>query len=280
MQVFGHIDGVSEGQTFNTRLEVKEAGLHKHHIGGISRILGVGCDCIVLSGGYSDDIDNGDIIFYTGEGGRERNSRIQTFNQPFERGNLDLSKNKYSGDPIRVIRGSNLNSDYAPSDGYRYDGLYSLDDYWPVIGNNGFRVWRYKLIKIGDYLPPKNNQTTQRRRITTNSIIRNPAIPERLKEIYNYTCQICNIRLEVNGNPYAIGAHIKGLGSPHNGPDSQDNMIILCPNDHYLFDAFGFSINDDFTLIGKEGSLNLNTSHHINLDYIKYHRECYKISSM
>ena len=63
MQVFGHIDGVSEGQTFNTRLEVKEAGLHKHHIGGISRILGVGCDCIVLSGGYSDDIDNGDIIF-------------------------------------------------------------------------------------------------------------------------------------------------------------------------------------------------------------------------
>ena len=280
MQVFGHIDGIIEGSTFNSRLEVKEAGLHKHHIGGISRVLGVGCDCIVLSGGYSDDIDEGDVIFYTGEGGRERDSRIQTFNQPFIRGNLDLSKNKYSGNPIRVVRGSNLNSHYAPTNGYRYDGLYKLEDYWPIIGNEGFRVWRYKLVKTGDYLPPAENQKAQRRTITTNSRVRDPSIPERLKEIHNHTCQICGIRLEVNGNPYAIGAHIKGLGRPHNGPDSEDNMIILCPNDHYLFDAFGFSINDDFTLIGKEGSLDLNVSHSVNLDYIRYHRKCYKIASI
>ena len=280
MQVFGHINQIAEGAIFNSRLELKEAGLHKYPIAGISRILGIGCDCIVLSGGYSDDVDEGDVIFYTGEGGRERNSRIQTFNQPFIRGNLDLSKNKYSGNPIRVVRGSNLNSYYAPTNGYRYDGLYELEAYWPIIGNQGFRVWRYKLVKIGDYLPPRESQKPQRRIITTNSPVRNPSIPEALKEMHNYTCQICGIRLEANGNPYAIGAHIKGLGTPHNGPDSQDNMIILCPNDHYLFDAFGFSINDDFTLIGKEGSLDLNISHNINLDYIRYHRKCYRIASI
>ena len=69
-QQFGEIQGYPEGSVFNSRMQIKNAGLHKYHIAGISRVLNVGCDCIVLNGGYVDDRDYGDEILYTGEGGR------------------------------------------------------------------------------------------------------------------------------------------------------------------------------------------------------------------
>ena len=75
---------------------------------------------------------------------------------------------------------------------------------------------------------------------------KNTNIPKILKKDYDFKYQVCDIRLEANGIPYAIGAHIKGLGTPHEGPDIRENMLILCPNCHYLFDAFAFSIADDF----------------------------------
>ena len=101
----------------------------------------------------------------------------------------------------------------------------------------------------------------------------------RLKEQYDFTCQVCDIRLEANGIPHAIGAHIKGLGRPHEGPDLKENMLILCPNDHHLFDAFAFSIKDDCSFIGRDGSLTVHPRHNIGLEYIRYHREKYEIAS-
>ena len=280
---FGEIEGYSEGSTFNTRMEIKHAGLHKYHIAGISRVLDIGCDSIVLNGGYVDDRDYGDEILYTGEGGRPEGSPRQTFDQPFTKGNLDLSKNKNANLPIRVIRGSkHFEEEFAPSSGYRYDGLYYLVDYYPDIGEDGFRIWRYKLVKeINTDLPPSRGSDTPapRSETTTNQIQRNTRIPQQLKEDYDFKCQVCDIRLEANGVPYAIGAHIKGLGAPHNGPDVKENMLILCPNDHYLFDAFAFSINDDFTFIGREGALSIHRRHNIGLEYIRYHRSKYDIAS-
>jgi len=282
MQVFGHINGYPEGSSFHDRNEIKAAGLHKYHINGISRMLGVGCDCIVLNGGYIDDRDNGDEVLYTGEGGRPEGSAVQTFDQPFTKGNLDLSKNKFTRDPIRVIRGPKLrDSDFAPKDGmYRYDGLYYLEDYWPDIGKDGYRIWRYKLVKVDNSIipPSASNIQTTRKPVTTNRINRDQSIAKILKKKHDFTCQVCGVRLESHGQPYAIGAHIMGLGEPHNGPDREDNMLILCPNDHYLFDAFAFSINDDYSLLGREGSLRTVLSHKIDKKYLAYHRERYKIA--
>jgi hypothetical protein len=34
-------------------------------------------------------------------------------------------------------------------------------------------------------------------------------------------------------------AHIRPLGAPHNGPDTLDNTLCLCPNHHVLFDHGG-----------------------------------------
>ena len=76
---FGEIEGFPEGSVFDKRSEIKAAGLHNHPVNGISRVAGIGCDCIVLNGGYIDDKDFGDKILYTGKGGRKDNSNRHSF---------------------------------------------------------------------------------------------------------------------------------------------------------------------------------------------------------
>ena len=293
---FGHIEGYPEGSVFKDRKQIKSAGLHKYPINGISRVLGVGCDCIVLNAGYVDDEDNGTEIIYTGEGGREGEGQTKhTFDQPFTKGNYDLSRNSLSGLPVRIIRGPKLrNSEYKTNNNYRYDGLYYVENYWAEEGKDGFRVWRYRLVKKDGFeipkteninIPKTNANETKRRISQTNTIIRDPEIPKTLKALHDCQCQICGIRLEANGKAHAIGAHVKGLGKPHNGPDSSDNMIILCPNCHYLFDEFAFSINEDFSFLGYDGVLENNPTfrlitkkgHIINQEYISYHRDQYNL---
>jgi putative restriction endonuclease len=56
-----------------------------------------------------------------GAGGRSLNSTDQ--------GNLTLARSSIEGLTVRVVRGVNLESPYAPRGGYRYDGLYLIDDY-------------------------------------------------------------------------------------------------------------------------------------------------------
>ncbi len=32
-----------------------------------------------------------------------------------------------------------------PLEGYRYDGLYTVEDYYPDTGDDGYRIWRFRL---------------------------------------------------------------------------------------------------------------------------------------
>ena len=100
----------------------------------------------------------------------------------------------------------------------------------------------------------------------------------KLKELYDYTCQVCGIRLATPIGAYAEGAHIRPLGEPHNGPDSSDNLLCLCPNHHVLFDLGAISLNDDLTLIGLPGRLTQNPRHKLNIENLRYHREHYSNS--
>ncbi|MDP6968374.1 MAG: HNH endonuclease [Gammaproteobacteria bacterium] len=64
------------------------------------------------------------------------------------------------------------------------------------------------------------------------------------------------------------------MGRPHNGDDSTNNLLCLCPNHHVLFDKGMFSIADDLTLLGSEtGKLTIKPSHNISLICLKYHRD-------
>ena len=56
--------------------------------------------------------------------------------------------------PVRVIRGYKLDSPYAPREGYRYDGLYTVERAWMAKGlTKGLLVCRYAFKRV-DGQPP------------------------------------------------------------------------------------------------------------------------------
>jgi putative restriction endonuclease len=111
----------------------------------------------VVSGGYEDGQDFGNLIIYTGYGGRDPDTGRQVSDQPFSLWNRALAYSGLNGLPVRVIRGEGHDSPHSPSAGYRYDGLYLVDDYWQDRGRAGFLVWRYRLVKLPDKLDQESD---------------------------------------------------------------------------------------------------------------------------
>ena len=281
-RVFGEIQAIPVGTTFLTRKEAAAAGIHKPLQAGISGSKDDGADSIVISGGYEDDSDSGDVIIYTGEGGQNDKGR-QIANQELTRGNLALAKSEIDGLPVRVIRGADKKNPFAPETGYRYDGLYQVESHWHDIGKSGFLVYRFRLVKLDSELPPNKLSkglvplpigSDTPKRITTNSarIIRDSKLGRELKKLYSYKCQVCSIEITTNAGPYAEAAHIKPVGKPHNGPDRPENLLCLCPNHHLMLDKGVYMIEDDLSLIGIEGKLIKHPEHEISIEYIRYHR--------
>jgi putative restriction endonuclease len=282
-RLFGHVPGYPEGSRFESRAELSEAGVHRPTVAGISGSEREGADSIVLSGGYEDDQDLGDEIVYTGHGGRDPESGRQIADQSFTRGNRALAYSSLNGLPVRVVRGAGHNSPYSPSTGYRYDGLYLVDDYWHEPGRSGFRVWRYRLIKLPEQ-PSEGRAEAEgsegpspapRQETTVLRIVRDTPQARRIKDLYDYRCQMCGTHLEGLSGPYAEAAHIRPLGAPHHGPDTPDNILCLCPNHHVLFDHGGVSIGADLSMIGGRGELTVNRQHRINEEHLRYRREHY-----
>jgi putative restriction endonuclease len=146
-RVFGHIPGYPEGSCFATRAAVAEAGLHRPPVAGIAGSGRQGATSVVIAGGYEDTQDFGDVILYTGYGGRDPETGRQRTDQTLTRGNLALVYNKIHALPVRLIRGARHPSPYAPVAGYRYDGLYMVEHYWREVGKSGFYIWRFRLHK-------------------------------------------------------------------------------------------------------------------------------------
>jgi putative restriction endonuclease len=266
---------------FPSREALREAGVHSQNQAGISGSRPEGADAIVISGGYEDDEDNDTEVIYTGQGGRDTETGRQIADQTLTRGNLGLVITRNKGLPLRVIR--------KVAEGYRYDGLYRVADAWHERGRSGKRVWRYRLIALEtggaaseDGATPElpledggGQAATLKRTGTVTRVIRDTKKSREVKKRYKYTCQVCLTQLVGVGGPYAEAAHIRPLGKPHDGPDTYENLICLCPNHHTLFDIGGFTIADDLTLIGIEGSLHMHATHTLNSAHLKYHRDHY-----
>ncbi|ERN15731.1 histone-lysine N-methyltransferase family member SUVH9 [Amborella trichopoda] len=153
-RVVGSIPGISVGDLFFYRVEMAVLGVHRQIQAGIDYIPASRTNTgepiatsIIASGGYEDDDDHGEVLVYTGHGGRDYGVSKHSLHQKLERGNLALEKSRHYGINVRVIRGFKRND--APTGRvYVYDGLYSIQNSWSEIGKSGFSVYKYRLVRI------------------------------------------------------------------------------------------------------------------------------------
>ena len=282
---FGTIDGVSPGAWFKDRVELYEVGIHRHKEAGIVGGGKEGAESIVISGGYIDDQDFGDVIIYTGHGGRDSATKRQVADQELARQNLALAVSCDRGLPVRIIRGSKGDPEHSPSSGYRYDGLFTVTRYWEEPGRDGFKIQRFRLEKHpeAEPLPTPNAKAgpAQRTEVTTQRIVRNSSKGRKIKDLYDFTCQICDVRIQTVTGGYAEAAHIQPLGSPHDGPDIESNLLCLCANCHVRFDKHAICIEDDLSIWDRVsghrlGRLHTHRDHQIDVQYLRYHRGLYR----
>ena len=285
--MFGHPEGISLGQIFESRDALAQDGVHTPLQAGIWGAA-EGAYSIVLSGGYGDDFDELDYIFYTGQGGRDPFTGHQVADQEFIRGNKGLKLSHEYDLPIRVIRGYQIDS--GPVSGYRYDGLYYVKKHERVRGASGFLICRFHLVS-----PQSRNDLAKelegtfkriykpvdRKLSLVSKLKRDIKLSEKLKTMHDHTCQICGVKINSPSGPIAIGAHIKPLGHPHNGPDVIQNMLCLCPNHHEQFDAFTYYIDPKTLLVrnlsGFDGQrIHMHEGHKISSEFLVYHQRQYE----
>jgi tetratricopeptide (TPR) repeat protein len=103
-----------------------------------------------------------------------------------------------------------------------------------------------------------------------------------LKKMYNNQCQICGTTIAIGKDSYYSEVHhIRPLSKAHNGPDSHENMIVLCPNHHTAFDngCIGISpkTKEVFQFTGKGvekiGVFTQRQDHALSEECIKYYQK-------
>lgn len=159
----GPIPGVEVGDIFNYRIELALIGLHSPLQAGIDTIkvdkqpVAIS---IVASGGYANDVESSDVLIYTGQGGNAMGGEKQPEDQKLERGNLALKNCIDKKTLVRVIRGCKETKPVETYDGrtnsgkpkmiatYTYDGLYTVEKYWPDLGPHGKLVYKFELRRV------------------------------------------------------------------------------------------------------------------------------------
>jgi HNH endonuclease len=99
---------------------------------------------------------------------------------------------------------------------------------------------------------------------TTFRILRDTSLARQIKRIHNHKCQICGFSIELpDGSRYAEAHHIRPLGTPHDGPDIEGNILVLCPNHHSMCDYAAMKLDLD--------QLRTHAGHAISEEFINYH---------
>ena len=194
-----------------------------------------------------------------------------------------------NGLPVRVVRGARGDPDHSPDHGFRYDGLFTVTRYGSKPGLDGFLVWQFELCQFSDsvnqvpVLPAPLPRTDResgpapRARETTWRLIRNTAVGAAVNALHGYVCQICGIRIETLTGPYAEAAHVRPLGRSHNGPDTESNVLCLCPNCHIQFDRLALYIEKDGAICRtrsgeKIGVLRSVSAHYVDPEQLAYQK--------
>ncbi|MHB8717358.1 MAG: YDG/SRA domain-containing protein [Candidatus Dormibacteria bacterium] len=262
------------GATFPNRQALRDVGLHRPLQAGIDFAPRQPAASVVLSGVYPDE-DRGDVIIYTGQGGQDPTTGKAIADQKPARGNAALFRNRNLGIPVRVLR--------RVAGGFQYDGLFSVEGYFRERpASDGFLRWKYTLHRIARrgelVLGDAPSRPATRVEQTVQRIVRDTRVTRRIKEIYSFTCQVCDLCLPTPVAPYAEAAHIRPLGQPHHGKDVLANVLCLCPNDHVLFDFGAITISPETLVITGDRTvegrlLAVDRHHEIDAANLDYHRE-------
>ncbi|RAL38337.1 hypothetical protein DM860_002315 [Cuscuta australis] len=152
-RIVGPIPGLLIGDVFFYRMELCVVGLHGQAQAGIDYLPASHSSngepiatSVIVSGGYEDDEDTGDVVIYTGQGGQNKCYK-QCVDQKLEGGNLAMERSMTYGIEVRVIRGFRYEGSVSGKV-YVYDGLYKIVDYWCDVGKSGFGVYKYKLVRF------------------------------------------------------------------------------------------------------------------------------------
>jgi len=105
------------GQWWPTQLAAVRDGAHGATVAGISGGEGGAYSCIMSGGHEYPDVDNGNEVLYCGTDSDNGTITDKT---------LLLLQSERTGNPVRLIRSSKVNSPFAPKIGLRYDGLYKV----------------------------------------------------------------------------------------------------------------------------------------------------------
>jgi len=163
---YGRIPGIEPGSVFSNRKACADAGVHCVILQGIHGSPTRGAYSVCLSGVYEDDKDDGEFFIYTGTGGKEdafssssEHVLDQSFKNPYNR---SLKISAESKQPVRVVRGANKYSKWAPTTGYRYDGLYLVIQ--PYFGRNksGHLVCKFKFQRLPGQPPIPEKPTASK----------------------------------------------------------------------------------------------------------------------
>jgi hypothetical protein len=138
----GH-NGLHIGAWWPLMATVRRDGAHALTQAGVYGNQSEGAFSIVACGGVGyDGVDNdqGNVLWYSGplapDGAMKPGSQY-------------LAMNQTTCQPVRVIRGANGGGPWAPKVGYRYDGLYRVEDYGLVTkGNTEEEFWLFKLVRM------------------------------------------------------------------------------------------------------------------------------------
>ncbi|TES82867.1 HNH endonuclease [Burkholderia cepacia] len=148
--------------------------------------------------------------------------------------------------------------------------VFSGNDLFFSVHGIGGGVWGLRSFEkptpLASDIDSLGNEAPQRQHQKTYRILRDTALARQIKLLHKNKCQICGESIKLpNGELYSEAHHIQPLGNPHKGPDTSENILVLCPNHHVMLDYGVIAIDPS--------KLNLHHKHKIGATYITYHNE-------
>lgn len=161
-------NGLNVGDWWPFQVCTLRDGAHGSAQGGIaggsmdgakSIVVGGKSSAILLSifkanhtvGGYEGmDIDEGDTIYFSGSNSHENEDPTVPF---ISNNTKALQRSHQDKRAIRVLRSQKNKSSYAPSAGFRYDGLYKIVEEQKKGNLKGGAYLRFKLVRLGGQDP-------------------------------------------------------------------------------------------------------------------------------